>query len=178
MSSVLAQDLPPPPPPPAQGCSCSNYVSESGFGNCEKSFKHGPICYVNEPSSCSDAVESKTTGKRYSWEACSPQPPPPPPDPPGNPEAPPPPPPPNTPDEQDPPPPPPRPDCSCSNYVTSSGYGNCKKVFKTGPICYVNEPSSCSDLKKSKSTGKYYSWEACAPPPPPSGLKNSNARSD
>ena len=63
---------PPPPAPPSGGCSCSTYVSvTTGFGNCEKDFKGKPICYVNEPSSCSDLKESSSTGKRYSWDACS-----------------------------------------------------------------------------------------------------------
>ena len=54
-------------------------------------------------------------------------------------------------------------DCSCSHYVAGNGYGNCKKSFrKGGPICYVNEPSTCMDLEVSSRYGnRRYSWEAC-----------------
>ena len=57
-------------------------------------------------------------------------------------------------------------DCSCSEFLTEDGYGNCKKPTENepekGPFCYVNTPSTCSDVidEDSKaSTG--YSWEAC-----------------
>lgn len=46
------------------------------WGNCQKSYHsaskglRGPICYVNEPSACKDAVNSPSTGKHVSWEAC------------------------------------------------------------------------------------------------------------
>ena len=57
-------------------------------------------------------------------------------------------------------------DCSCSEFLTDDGYGNCKKPTKNepekGPFCYVNIPSTCSDVidEDSKApTG--YSWEAC-----------------
>ena len=54
-------------------------------------------------------------------------------------------------------------DCSCTNYVTKTGYGNCIKDFMgKGPICYVNEPSNCTDRKISTENGiMQYSWEAC-----------------
>ena len=53
-------------------CSCNNYVSELGYGKCEKDFRGGPVCYVDQPSACTDVVDSKTEpGKQYSWEACS-----------------------------------------------------------------------------------------------------------
>ena len=52
-------------------CSCSDFVSSSGYGNCLKSYKHGPFCYVNQPSTCKDLVGSKDfRQKQYSWEAC------------------------------------------------------------------------------------------------------------
>ena len=52
-------------------CSCSDFVSSSGYGNCQKSYKHGPFCYVNQPSTCKDLVGSKDfRQKQYSWEAC------------------------------------------------------------------------------------------------------------
>ena len=148
ISTGLAQELPP-PPPPGQDCSCSDYVSNTGFGNCQKIFKKSPICYVNEPSTCTDLVKSTLTGKQYSWEACTLPPPPLPSRPP------------LTPPDVD------SVGCSCSDYISDSGFGNCKKLYKSGPICYVNVPSTCSDLKKSKSAGRSYSWDACAPPPPP-----------
>ena len=146
----------PPPPLPEGGCTCSNYIANSGFGNCQKKYKNDQICYVNEPSTCKDLVKSKSTGKRFSWEACATSPPP------------------LSTGAPSPTPPPPASTlnpagCSCSGYISSSGFGNCKKVYKIGTICYVKEPSTCSDLRKSKSTGKSYSWEACKllPPPPP-----------
>ena len=30
-----------------------------------------------------------------------------------------------------------------------------------GPICYVNEPSTCSDIRPSHYYPTGYSWEAC-----------------
>merc|ERR1712012_555812 len=116
----------PPPPLPEGGCSCSDYIAKNGFGNCQKKYKNGQICYVNEPSNCKDLVKSKSTGKRFSWKACTTAPPPPPPLPPIQPLT------------MDPF------GCSCSDYISSSGFGNCKKVYEIGPICYVNEPSTCS----------------------------------
>ena len=53
-------------------CSCNNYVSELGYGKCEKDFRGGPVCYVDQPSACTDVADSKTEpGRQYSWEACS-----------------------------------------------------------------------------------------------------------
>ena len=53
-------------------------------------------------------------------------------------------------------------ECTCSEYVSSSGYGNCRKDHKGGPICYVNLPSECNDLVgSSKYPDRKYSWEAC-----------------
>ena len=56
--------------------------------------------------------------------------------------------------------------CDCSSFTTEScnkkgckTYGNC---IGRNPICYVNEPSNCQDLKDSeKHPGKRYSSEAC-----------------
>ena len=57
-------------------------------------------------------------------------------------------------------------DCSCSPFVTETGYGNCQKPTRNepekGPICYVNTPTTCSDVIDEDSrapTG--YSWDAC-----------------
>ena len=53
-------------------------------------------------------------------------------------------------------------DCSCSSYITKSGYGNCQKTHPEWIICYVNMPSTCSDLVSLDSQGPTpYSWEAC-----------------
>ena len=52
-------------------CSCTDHISENGFGYCKKYYKNGPICYVKQPSSCGDLILSTTEeGKQYSWEAC------------------------------------------------------------------------------------------------------------
>ena len=63
----------PPPPPEVEGdCSCSTYVTKKGWGDCRKDLhRKGPICYVNEPSTCNDVRTSKIyNDRRYSWEAC------------------------------------------------------------------------------------------------------------
>merc|ERR1712223_724880 len=69
-SGVMPHDLLDPLPP---RCTCTSYVAENGYGNCERNYKNkGAICYVNEPSTCTDLMVSKRqNGKRYSWEACS-----------------------------------------------------------------------------------------------------------
>ena len=55
-------------------CSCSDYVNENGIGNCTKRislFNWQNVCYVNQPSSCSDLIDSGTdVGKQISVEAC------------------------------------------------------------------------------------------------------------
>ena len=41
-------------------------------------------------------------------------------------------------------------------------YGKCEANYQSkGPICYVDQPSNCTDLKFSSEAGAYYSWEAC-----------------
>ena len=56
------------------GCSCTSYISNSGYGNCEKEFgSKGTICYVTQPSNCKDvrsSVSERDKGKQFSWEAC------------------------------------------------------------------------------------------------------------
>ena len=43
----------------------------SGYGNCQKSHLNGPICYVNEPTTCIDVVNDGSQGSTgYSWDAC------------------------------------------------------------------------------------------------------------
>ena len=53
--------------------------------------------------------------------------------------------------------------CSCSNFISSTtGYGKCIKDYFGSPICYVNEPSACTDVVTADSTGPTgYSWQAC-----------------
>ena len=53
--------------------------------------------------------------------------------------------------------------CTCKDLVVASGYGNCQKEHNGNPICYVELPSSCNDLKQSGSVpGEQWSFEACA----------------
>ena len=48
-----------------------DYVTESGYGNCQKNYLNGPICYVNEPTNCSDVINAGSDGPTgYSWDAC------------------------------------------------------------------------------------------------------------
>ena len=51
-------------------------------------------------------------------------------------------------------------DCSCSEYVNEDGYGNCQSVAYK-PFCYVNQPSTCKDIKKSSTLGLQFSYAAC-----------------
>lgn len=52
--------------------------------------------------------------------------------------------------------------CNCKDFINPNGYGNCNKEYKRGPLCYVNQPSSCTDLMKSGSNkGERVSWQAC-----------------
>ena len=52
-------------------CSCSDHVSKiSRLGKCKKITRHA-MCYVNEPTTCSDALPSVTDpDKKYSYQAC------------------------------------------------------------------------------------------------------------
>ena len=172
-------------------------MSNTGFGRCEKDFSEGPICYVNQPSTCRDITKSKhEPGQYYSWEACN---------------------------EKhftgeanqrktikrnsfiksliifpflrvnisniniwvlfadspalrhtdqlhplkddiisiqlDNSP------CTCINFVNKNGVGNCKmgeNRFDNKNVCYVALPSSCPDLKNSRTdAGKFLSAVAC-----------------
>ena len=55
-------------------CSCRDYKL-GGYGNCQKSFTHGsnsgPICFVEEPSTCNDAIQHPLIEHKVSWEACT-----------------------------------------------------------------------------------------------------------
>ena len=68
LASILEQDL---------GCSCHEYVNQNGYGQCKKKDFHQEhvkllhVCYVNQPSNCSDLYSSVTDpGKKLSAEAC------------------------------------------------------------------------------------------------------------
>ena len=57
------------------GCSCSDY-KQKGYRKCEKDHNvgnnKGKICYVNLPTTCPDAQDSKAVpGKKLSWTACT-----------------------------------------------------------------------------------------------------------
>ena len=56
-------------------------------------------------------------------------------------------------------------DCSCSTYTTSKDnkqYGNCRNNDEGEQKCYVYQPSTCSDLKRSKQyIGLMFSHQAC-----------------
>jgi len=68
---------------PQPDCSCSDFVNSNGIGKCQERVKIGDsldsiafagqvACYVNLPTSCSDAIASETDpGKYISAEACS-----------------------------------------------------------------------------------------------------------
>ena len=56
--------------------------------------------------------------------------------------------------------------CTCNNGVDGNGYGKCEKTYQDKQVCYVNEPSSCSDVQEA-SFGKW-SFEACGSKPEPS----------
>merc|ERR1712096_519194 len=64
-----------------------------------------------------------------------------------------------------------QPDCTCSEFTNSNGIGKCQHRVKIGDsiafggqvACYVNHPTSCSDVIPSESNpGKYLSAEACS----------------
>ena len=54
------------------GCSCidftNNYNGQT-YGNCQGS-GNSRLCYVNDPTTCSDAKDSQNTNKKYSRVAC------------------------------------------------------------------------------------------------------------
>lgn len=68
-------------------------------------------------------------------------------------------------------------DCSCSGFVNSKGYGQCKKSglkFPESKFCYVNLPSTCAILVESETDlGRYASAEPCLGKSAPYG--NSDA---
>ena len=52
--------------------------------------------------------------------------------------------------------------CTCSNFVTSGGYGNCEKYFWGQPLCWASEKSDCYDSIFYEGLGKNRSFEACS----------------
>ena len=58
-------------------CSCHDMVNSHGFGRCQKKllnehFDDQHVCYVNQPSNCSDLYTSQTNpGAKVSSVACS-----------------------------------------------------------------------------------------------------------
>ena len=56
-------------------------------------------------------------------------------------------------------------DCSCSDFTNRNGFGRCRKSdsdFGGRRSCYVNLPTTCSDLVRSNSNwGKFLSADAC-----------------
>ena len=65
-------------------------------------------------------------------------------------------------------------DCTCSTFIDEKGFGMCETRHelmngRPNPLprgCYVNEPSSCSDIRnntffKHLASGRQYSYEAC-----------------
>ena len=60
---------------PQQDCSCSEKTYKQ-YGNCDTNgwYRHGPLCYVKEPSNCHDLVtDGSYYPEGYSWEACEPK---------------------------------------------------------------------------------------------------------
>ena len=57
------------------GCTCHDFMNNAGYGQCRKrGYKHDytHVCYVNQPSNCSDMYASITDpGKKVSAEACA-----------------------------------------------------------------------------------------------------------
>ena len=52
--------------------------------------------------------------------------------------------------------------CACKDLF-SGRWGNCHKKIDGKPLCYVELPSSCSDLQDSTSNaGEKWSFEACS----------------
>ena len=62
---------------PNLGCSCHEYINQNGYGQCRKKdfnqehVKDLHVCYVNQPSNCTDLYASITDpGKKLSAQAC------------------------------------------------------------------------------------------------------------
>ena len=58
------------------------------------------------------------------------------------------------------------PDCSCKDLISRQGIGNCLQPAAGGPykgknICYVKQPTACTDVQISSLKGEDYSALAC-----------------
>ena len=55
--------------------------------------------------------------------------------------------------------------CTCKDFINENGSGNCAKPvssYGNKLVCYVNQPSSCGDLRGSGTNpGEKTSAEAC-----------------
>jgi len=184
-------------------CTCKDKVNHKGMGNCKgaRSNHFGKVaCYVNQPTSCSDARHSNHFPEEmYSAEACNvvhrcnrnskcPQ---------------------SRPicengycqkctvlqmDDrhrlhqgtcpnsnqicEDDGTCSVRPDCTCKDKVNYKGMGNCKGTHSNhfGTVaCYVNQPTDCSDAQRSNSfPEEMYSAEACNVATCSDGIQNQD----
>ena len=164
------------------GCLCKDFVNNGGHGNCKTASQsnshHGrKMCYVIQPSSCGDLVNSGANrGEKFSEEAC---------------------------DIKDEGSniqtssagsllhikrrtttaikenkiatvpkrltelPTTIAGCLCKGFINKSGHGNCKTTSQSNShhgrkMCYVIQPSSCGDLVNSGANrGEKFSEEAC-----------------
>ena len=56
-----------------QGCECKDFIDSNGWGNCIKTSKGRPMCFVKDPSAstCKDLVDFPGgPGEKGSFEAC------------------------------------------------------------------------------------------------------------
>ena len=52
-------------------CTCKDLINPSGYGNCASTGFSSKFCYVNQPTSCSDALDSlDLPGEKFSSEPC------------------------------------------------------------------------------------------------------------
>merc|ERR1712130_230015 len=54
----------------------------------------------------------------------------------------------------------PREACSCNGFINDKGQGECQTTFKGKQFCYVDR-GNCKDQKRGRSSGRYWSYEAC-----------------
>lgn len=57
-----------------EGCTCKDFVGDTGHGNCRTKLKPQDrfMCYVEQPSSCTDLVDSTSNpGEKFSFDACT-----------------------------------------------------------------------------------------------------------
>merc|ERR1712130_168149 len=50
--------------------------------------------------------------------------------------------------------------CSCNGVINVKGQGECQTTYKGKQFCYVDR-GNCKDQKKGRSSGRYWSYEAC-----------------